>query len=726
MQAYRRSSASRPALARRPPAFAGPVVAGLVLAAAAVHAADPTEDRALSPVIVTATRLAERSFDLPVAANVVEGAAIHDGQYQVNLSESLQEVPGASVENRQNYAQDLQISIRGFGARSSFGVRGVRLYADGIPGTMPDGQGQFSQFDLASAGRIEVLRGPFSALYGNSSGGVIAEFTEEAATGNLVQAGADYGTFGTSRYTLKEEGASEALNYVFDAAHFQTDGYRVHSGAERDNFNGVVRIQLSDLSKLTVVANVVETPFVQDPLGLTAAQMSADRTQAGVGAIQYDTRKSLAQQQLGFTYERRLGENDDLQSTVYGGHRAIVQFQAIPAATEKSPESPGGVVDQDRNFFGIDAHLTDHRDVAGTRLQTTIGVSYDDLQEQRFGFLNFIGTDDGVAGETRRAEGNHVYDFDQYLQTQWDPDADWRLIGGVRNSVVDVASHNQLAADGADPNSGVRYSAVDPVAGVTYAVAPRAKLYASYGKGFETPTLNDLAYRSVDGSIPGLNLGLVPARSDNYEVGIKAGAGQYRADLDAFYTKTVDELAILQSANGRSVYHNIPETERRGVELALRGEWAGGFSGRLAYTYLHAVVADAYGTCVGAPCKPATVSAGDHLPAVPMNALYAALSWAYPAYGFTATLEAQARAQIYADDRNTAAAAGFWVENLRLGWLQERHRWRFTEFVRVDNLADRAYVSSVLVNDANSRYFEPEPGRTFGVLFTAAWRDAAK
>ena len=191
----------------------------------------------LSPIVVTATRVAESSFDVPASIDVVDRAAIRDGQLQENISESLMTVPGVSAENRQNYAQDVQLSVRGFGARSSFGVRGVRLYSDGIPGTMPDGQGQFSQFDLGSAGRMEVLRGPFSALYGNSSGGVISLFTEEAPAGYFVDGTAQYGTFNTQRYALMTTGGEGMANYVVDAVHFQTDGYRFHSKAERDNFN---------------------------------------------------------------------------------------------------------------------------------------------------------------------------------------------------------------------------------------------------------------------------------------------------------------------------------------------------------------------------------------------------------------------------------------------------------------------------------------------------------
>ena len=693
------------------------------------------ESSDLATVVVTATRIAEDSRDLPVSIDRIDAQAIRSGQLQVNLSETLMTVPGVSAQSRQNYAQDLQLSVRGFGARSSFGVRGVRLYSDGIPGTMPDGQGQFSQFDLSSADHIEVMRGPFSALYGNSSGGVIAVFTEDAKPGYSLGATAEYGTFNAQRYAVKTTGDDGLVNYVVDASHFQTDGYRVHSEAERNLFNAKASGNVSDTSKLTVVANAVQTPFVQDPLGLTRAQLAADPTQAGVNAIAYNTRKSLAQEQLGAVYEDQLSAADNLSASAYTGHRTTTQFQAIPQATQQAaPLYPGGVIDLDRAYWGVDLHMTDQRSVGGTPLLLVAGLNYDDLEEARKGFLNFIGSELGVEGALRRDEANHVYDFDQYLQAQWDPAARWRIVAGIRNSVVDVTSHGHLAVlDAAD--SGVRYSAVNPVAGVTFRASDTVNIYGSYGKGFETPTLNDLAYRSVDGSLPGLNLGLKPARSNNYEVGVKAGNDWWRANLAAFYIRTVDELAVLQNSGGRSVDQNIGETTRRGLELEAQAKWTGGFSAQFAYTYIRAVVAQSYFTCVTAPCNPLAnpsgpppanfvpVAAGSFLPAVPQNSVYLGVSWSYAPLGFSTTLESQGRGKIYADDRNSDAAAGYWIANWRAGFEQESKHWRFSEFARLDNLANRAYVGSVIVNEANSRFFEPAPGRTAYLMFNAAMRD---
>jgi iron complex outermembrane recepter protein len=677
----------------------------------------------LEPIVVTATRVAEASADLPMSIDLVGRQQIREGQLQVNLSEPLIAVPGVNAQNRQNYAQDLQISVRGFGARSSFGVRGVRLYADGIPGTMPDGQGQFSNFDLGSADRIEVLRGPFSALYGNSSGGVISIFTEDAPAGQRVDASAEYGSFNTQRYALKEMlGQAGGINLVVDASHFATDGYRDHSAAQRNVFNAKAAWQFNDGSRLTLIANAVDLPDAQDPLGLTQVQLDTNREQAGAGALAYNTRKSVQQEQIGAHYERSLSATDDLSAMVYGGGRDTTQYQAIPKATEGSPTHPGGVIALDNGYAGVDVHVTDHRPIADTPLQVTAGVSYDDLDEGRRGYLNFIGNELGVKGPLRRDENDTVYDLDEYLQLQWDPTARWRVEAGVRNSIVDVSSDNHLAAAGSPADSGVRYGTVNPVAGLTYRAAPNLDLYGSYGKGFETPTLDELAYRSTNGSLPGLNFALRTARSDNYELGLKAGGARMRATLAGFYIRTEDELAVQSNTAGRSVYQNIPATQRRGAEAELQSDWSHGFSSQFAYTYIQALTLQSYSTCILVPCVPLVVSPGHRIPAVPADTLYAGLTWRRAPGDFWVTLETVGRAQIYANDLNSQAAGGYWLANLRLGTEQQRTGWQFTEALRVDNLSNRGYVGSVIVNETNARYFEPEPGRTVYLMISASRR----
>ena len=674
----------------------------------------------LADVVVSATRTAERSFDLPVSITRLDGQALRDGQLGVNLSESMAAVPGVSVQNRQNYAQDLQVSVRGFGARSSFGVRGVRLYADGIPGTLPDGQGQFSHFDLGSADRIEVMRGPFSALYGNSSGGVISIYTEDGRPGPGVVGTATAGSLGTVRYGFKADDAAATTNFVLSAAHFETDGYRDHSRAERNTANLKVGIATGERSTLTLVANAIVTPDVEDPLGLTHSQLAADPTQAGTNAVLYNTRKSLEQEQVGATLATTLTDADELSAMLYGGRRATTQFQAILRAAQAAvPTHPGGVIDLGREYQGTDVHVTDRRSPGGTSLVTTIGVSFDALQEARRGFLNYSGTELGVVGALRRNDRNRVDAADQYLQLEWDPAERWRAIAGLRHSDVRVSSRDET---GTVAPTEVRYGAVNPVAGITYRVSTAVNTYVSYGRGFETPTLNDLAYRSTDGSLPGLNVGLLPAHSDNFEVGVKTMVGALRADVAAFYIQTRHELAVQSNSGGRSVYQNIDGTRRTGAEAALAASWAHGLDARLAYTHIRAVTSAPYQSCAGLPCAPVTIPEGNYLPAVPVDAVYAGLTWRSMPAGLATTLETVGRSKIYVDDRNSDAAAAYWSTNLRAELSQRGDGWELTETVRVDNIADRHYVDTVIVNESNSRYFEPDPGRTAYLLLTFAYR----
>jgi iron complex outermembrane receptor protein len=296
------------------------------------------------------------------------------------------------------------------------------------------------------------------------------------------------------------------------------------------------------------------------------------------------------------------------------------------------------------------------------------------------------------------------------------------VLAGLRHSLVNVSDNNHLITPGVFPETGVTYGASDPVAGVTYRVTPKLSLYTSYGRGFETPTLNDLAYRSVNGNPPGLNFGLQPARSNDYEVGVKSEGTRFTFDAAAFYIQTHDELAVLENSGGRSVYQNIGETERRGAEASATALLGAGFDARLAYTWIRAQVAQPYLTCITLPCVPQVVAVGSRLPAVPENALYSALSWRPQRWGLWAKLEAIGRGKIYANDLNTEAARGFWIENLNAGLEQSRGTWSFHEFAQLQNLANVRYVDSVIVNESNMRYFEPDPGRIFYLMFRATYR----
>ena len=389
----------------------------------------------LDPVVITATRRSERSFDVPAAIDRIGADTIQNGQPMVNLSETLVRVPGIVTLNRQNYAQDLQVSSRGFGARAAFGVRGVRLYQDDIPATMPDGQGQTGSFSLLSADSIEVLRGPFSTLYGNASGGVISVTSEDGKLPPSLTATAGAGSYGTWTAGLKTNGRAGDIGYVVAASHFDTDGYRDHSQAQRDLVNTRVSIAAGADTRITLIGSMQEQRKTQDPLGLTRAQWEANPRQVDPVATQFDTQKTIRQQQAGASIEQRLDPGTTVKLTGYGGRREIRQNLALSGIAETSS---GGIVDLDRDFGGFGARLARETRIADRPLTLTLGADYDRQAEHRLGFVNV----NGAVGAVRRDENDFVASTDAYAQVEWLPIDDLSLSAGMRYSDVRFSSED--------------------------------------------------------------------------------------------------------------------------------------------------------------------------------------------------------------------------------------------------------------------------------------------
>jgi len=280
-------------------------------------------------------------LDTPAAVSVVNGDDVRDSRPQVNLSESLTGVPGLQVQNRQNYSQDLQLSVRGFGSSSTYGVSGVRIYVDGIPATMPDGQGQTSNIDLSSVDKIDVLRGPFSALYGNASGGVVNVETQTGQQPTTLTAGTYFGSYGSFRNSVKASGSTGDgthagdVNYTISASRFTTQGFRDHSSARKNLGNGKLGVRIDDRSTLTLMFNSVSVD-AGDPGGLTESEWKANPTQSP-RADQYNTRKSIDQTQVGLRYVREMTDNDELSIMTYKGERHTTQYQSIPPGPQASP-----------------------------------------------------------------------------------------------------------------------------------------------------------------------------------------------------------------------------------------------------------------------------------------------------------------------------------------------------------------------------------------------------
>jgi len=683
-------------------------------------AAPGNATQALPAVEVQAARVQRVDpFALPASSTTVWVGEDRAGA-GMQLAEALGGVPGLLARERQNYAQDTQLSVRGFGARSTFGVRGVRVLIDGVPATMPDGQGQLSHASLLGAERIEVLRGPFSALYGNSSGGVLQVWSAPGRAGDPWRLRVNAGADNTLSVGAQLRGAQGALDYNIAANHFRTDGWREHSRARRDSLSARIGGELGD-GRLDLLLNFFDAPDAQDPLGLTRAQATANPRQATAVAGQYNTRKSARQQQAGLRWSREQGAQR-WQLMGYAGKREVIQFLAIPPAPQANPLHAGGVIDLDAVYGGLDARWGWQGELAGRPLDLLVGANADRQRQARTGHENFIGDTLGVRGRLRRDQRDTVQNLDQFVQAWWQWNERWSVLAGARHSTVRFRSEDRYVTGANPDDSGHRrYQATTPVAGLSVALTPQWRLHAAFGRGFETPTFNELGYRA-DGQA-GLALGLAAARSRNVEVGSKWHAQDGRQlELSLFRAETRDELAVASNTNGRSTYRTIGRTRRQGAELEYRQPLGQDLQLQLAWTWLQAQVRSPYRTCAGSGCSvPDTVvPAGSRLPGVPRQQAFARLQWSPGAWQWA--LEAAASSDTVVNDLATERAAGYALVHLEGGYQWALHSGALRAFARVDNLLDQRYIGSVIVNDGNGRYYEPGPDRRASVGLQWSWR----
>ncbi|MFX5407007.1 TonB-dependent receptor [Acinetobacter baumannii] len=689
-----------------------------------VWAEDLNSDVAKLPTLhVEATRTDTGYLQTPASVFRIEAPQV-DSSSQVNLTEVVKGIPSLQIRNRENYAQDLQLSMRGFGARSTFGVRGIRLYVDGIPATMPDGQGQTSNIDLSSLDHVEVLTGPFSSLYGNSSGGTILTSTKEGQGKDSIELSYSGGSHDKSRAGLVLQGGAKGANepsYIISSSYFDTDGYREHSGAEKVLNNAKFSWNLDDGSKINWVTNYVKIQ-ADDPQGLNRDQWNANPKQVNDADNTYKVRKDIEQTQTGITWSKPINDKNELYAMAYLGNRQVTQYQSIPKSTQEANDNQaGGVIDFERNYYGADFRWTGKELLPNTTL--SVGVALDAMDEDRKGFENFNADGIyGVKGKLRRDEDNTLWNIDPYLQASWQFLPTWRLDTGVRYSNVHYKSEDNYLSNG-DDSGKTDYDKVLPSVALSWQILPELMAYISYAKGFETPTFTEMAYRP-DGQ-SGFNFDLTASTSDTYETGLKSQNQLGDFTLAVFQTKTKDDIVSAGNSNGRSTFRNADKTLREGVEFAWNKKLWRDLTATASYAYLDATFdanvpekLDKKGKVLAS-----AISSGNAIPGIAKNQVYASLAW-QPSHGLYGGVDVQYMDKVYVNDTNSDAAPSYSVTSANIGYAWVVNDWKIISFARVDNLFDKNYAGSVIVNDSTQikvngqmvpakRYFEPADGRNW-------------
>ncbi|HEX5420671.1 MAG TPA: TonB-dependent receptor [Gammaproteobacteria bacterium] len=649
----------------------------------------PNAKNELEEIVVTATRLETPLRYVPAAVSVVSKNDIQLGRQQLTLAESLDRVPGVFMQDRYNFAQGLRVSIRGFGARANFGVRGVKILIDGIPATLPDGQASADDVDLGTTSRIEVIRGPSSTLYGNASGGVINVTSEPPPKQPFAELRVSGGNYGFDKTQLKGGGQGDKVGYLFSVSDTNYDGFREHSNAEIKDATGRFNVDLGKDRKLLATVSYTDQPLTNDPGGVTAAIAATDPKAAWPANLAFDAHQSFDQTRVGFVYDMPLSGSNSLTARNYYVWRDFKQFLPFVA---------GGVPSFKRFFaggglnFNHDGYWLDRPD------KLVVGFDAEDQNDDRTLYDN----DNGIIGVQSLDQNENVTSSGLFLQNQLSITKDLLLTLGARYDQVafDVTDH--FLSDG-DDSGKVTENSTSPMAGLVYTISTALNVYGKYSTSFETPTTTEFYNPSGAG---GFNQSLKPQLATNYEVGMRGLiANRHHYELAVFTVGVKDELIPFEvpGSPGRDYYVNAGKSTRNGLEFSLVSNETNRIRTTFSYTYSdftfdHFI--DANGDNFS----------GNTIPGTAKGQIYGEISYQDP-NGWFGSLEALHIGKQFANNANTATSAPYTLTDVRFGYQLESGSLHLTPFLAVNNLFDERYNANLRINAFGGRFFEAGPGR---------------
>jgi iron complex outermembrane receptor protein len=666
----------------------------LILTLILVLSPASAQDSSSEPVTITITptRVEKNIEDIPAAVSIVGQEKIQLGTEQLGLDESLGQIPGLFFFNRYNFAQDLRASIRGFGSRSNFGIRGIKIIVDGIPETLADGQGSVDGIDIGSARQISVIRGPASALYGNASGGAILIETEQATGVPFAEFRLTAGDYDFTKAQVKlGGGGSGKLNYLLNVSDTSIDGYRDHNEFENTQFNGRFDYRLSDASSLMTTIHHTDQPLANDPGGINAVDAMANPEQARDRNVLLDAGEDMQQTRIGLLYKTELNDDENLEARFYNSAR---DFEG------RLPVASSGIIIFDRTFNGGGLKYTLKNNLAGKPNRLLLGIDYDRQDDERTRFDNV----QGAIGAQTLNQTELVTSIGTYIQNETRLSEDLELTLGLRYDHIEFDVSDDFLSDG-DDSGKVNLDHLSPMIGLSFRKNKNTRYYATLSNAFETPTTIEFANPSGGG----FNQNLEPQESTNYEIGIKTNSERYSFEVALFHIDIDDELTPFE-LNGRTFFENAGSSSRDGLEVAYSRKLTRQFELATSYTYSDFVF-DRFTDAIG------NIYDGNTLPGIPEDLLHIGLSWKGE-NGFYAKLNNTYTGALYADNANTTAVKSHVVSDLRLGYTGFRKDWEFETFMGVNNLFDEDYNSNIRINAFGGRYFEPAPERNLFAGFT--------
>ena len=666
---------------------------------------DTTKAYTLPPVSVSVTRIQLPLAKIPLSIQRVDRQQISGARPTWGLDEALVTVPGVFVANRYNFSQDQRISIRGFGARSAFAVRGIKILIDGIPQTLPDGQGQLTNLELGEVDHIEVLRGSASSLFGNASGGVISIWTQSPAI-ESVQSEARFvaGSFRErSGRTWNKWQSTTAVRVGAGTAQMTVsrldyEGERDHSAADQRVFNARLRFPVAEGWSLMFMTDAGDNPRADNPGSLTLAELHANRDTVPVLNIARNAGKDVTQVQSGATLHRAMTNGGEATVTIFGLTRDL-----------KNPITTT-YIDLDRIAYGARTSVTYPLPLGSLAHRLTAGFDFQRQRDDRenFRYLNTPG--DSAIRDTVRTlnQLEHVTEFGPFVQSALELSSRTTIMAGLRYDWVNFAVRDRLIAGTNPDDTGERLMrALSGSFGIAFNASSRLTAYGNVGSSFETPTTTELA-NSPSGA-GGFNTGLKPQHAWNFELGAR-GSLDHRVSYSValFQAEVRDALIPYEIAAPRFFYRNAGSTRHKGLEVGGNLFVLPGLSLGVAWTYSDY----RYRQYSFSDTAGIHVLDGRRLAGIPDNWLHLTIR-AQPAAlaGVWAEVQPTYSSGYLVSDVENTRTSPWWTTSVRAGWNGRAGTMRLAPFIGVNNAFNHQYVSSVVINAARGRYYEPAPGR---------------
>ncbi len=647
----------------------------------------------LNPINVTATRSERQIKDIPYSISQFNRSPQQHFQPGVTLDEFARNTPGVFFQNQANFSQDLRIAIRGFGARSAFGVRGIQMYVDGIPQTLPDGQTQLDSIDPSLIQNMEIVRGPTASLYGNASGGMIGMSTRNVPQERFVVSPRQvFGQYGLFKSELFAGGRYGQHDYTLFGSHLQQNGWRDHSNVHNYFTQAKLNFKLNDNSDLMVLFRKFYSPESKDPGGLTREQAHNNPNQASPRNKQFKAGEMVDQEQMGIRFRTRPAVHQELSVTLHMLHR---DFQ------NRLPFFDGGQVQFDRLVGGAAIQYRhDHR-LFNRPNRMIVGVDYGIQNDNRQRFNNH----DGTRGALTLNQTERVQNVGPFLRSEWRVHDKLDVVLGGRWDWLYFEVNDTFLADG-DQSGNKTFSQGSGTVGLVYHLNERHQIYANVASIFETPATTELINNPSGRG--GFNPDLKPQTSLSQELGIRGTMSEFQYESVLFYIYSWDEILPfeLPGSPGRAFFRNTGESSRLGVETRLATpEWKG-LHGEISYTYSDFEFEEF--SIDGVNMN------GNTFPGIPEHRWEGLLRYAHP-LGFFSQLHVQRVGTFFVDDANSVTNNAYTLGQLLFGWKTRFHWLESSVFAGINNLFDQHYNANTRINAAFGRYFEPgAPINVFG------------